>query len=353
MKQMHSTKQQVNDRLVYLDYARFFGMFLVVYGHVVHGFLETSRMQDMLAKSIYQFHMPLFFVLSGFGVSLKKHMGPLKGELINNIKRLFIPYVLWSITYIIFTVKHDALNSLHAKKIFKERLGAAVSLRGIAPIWFLAALFLSKCLLNIFIAKLNKDASVKRTVLALILFVIASFTAFYIRRHITLVKSLKAYLIVAFFRIWPTTFFVFLGYLLGRVREKLEKYAFAIFPISGIIFGSVCYISNNTVNIHTFYCKSMAMFLITGTFGSLMLICACMCLPKCLPIKKMGQASMDIMGLHYPPLPIYYFVVKAVNRVYAGMPAIGVTIALYMVCFLIHCIVFQPIRRLIHKIGNN
>ena len=42
----------------WIDMLRGFGMLLVIIGH--------SRCPDVLEKFIYGFHMPLFFVLSGF-----------------------------------------------------------------------------------------------------------------------------------------------------------------------------------------------------------------------------------------------------------------------------------------------
>ena len=47
-----------NDRLAWVDNAKAFGMFLVVWGH-------TSGIHQDAKELIYAFHVPLFFFLAG------------------------------------------------------------------------------------------------------------------------------------------------------------------------------------------------------------------------------------------------------------------------------------------------
>ena len=49
----------MNERLSYLDYARVFVAFLVIYGHL----LPVDDMQ--IRPYIYAFHMPFFFIVAG------------------------------------------------------------------------------------------------------------------------------------------------------------------------------------------------------------------------------------------------------------------------------------------------
>lgn len=60
----------MNERAIWVDYAKAIGIILVVYGHVIRGiynsdipldigFYETSN------NIVYSFHMPLFFFLAG------------------------------------------------------------------------------------------------------------------------------------------------------------------------------------------------------------------------------------------------------------------------------------------------
>ena len=54
--------------IVWLDYARTIGIFLVVFGHVLQQFssFEGYGICKTLWNYIYLFHMPLFFIISGF-----------------------------------------------------------------------------------------------------------------------------------------------------------------------------------------------------------------------------------------------------------------------------------------------
>ncbi len=54
--------------IVWLDYARVTGIGLVVFGHALQRFpiLEDSKELRWFWDYIYMFHMPLFFIVSGF-----------------------------------------------------------------------------------------------------------------------------------------------------------------------------------------------------------------------------------------------------------------------------------------------
>lgn len=58
---------QGGGRIAYIDAARFIGIFLVYHGHVVERMMYLGNAAAAHQyKFIYSFHMPLFFVLSGF-----------------------------------------------------------------------------------------------------------------------------------------------------------------------------------------------------------------------------------------------------------------------------------------------
>lgn len=54
--------------IVWLDFARVIGIGLVVFGHALQRFpeFEDSEGLKQVYGYIYLFHMPLFFVISGF-----------------------------------------------------------------------------------------------------------------------------------------------------------------------------------------------------------------------------------------------------------------------------------------------
>ena len=56
------------ERIVFVDYARALGIFLVVFAHCLQKYCDGM---DFSNHFIYSFHMPLFFVISGMLLSRK------------------------------------------------------------------------------------------------------------------------------------------------------------------------------------------------------------------------------------------------------------------------------------------
>ena len=97
--------------IIWIDWAKFIGIFLVVFGHVlqcVPEWQETSL--KFLWDWIYLFHMPLFFIISGYLYKQKTE---------KDIKKIFyalvLPYLLYQIMYsplmVIWVVKHPEVDS--------------------------------------------------------------------------------------------------------------------------------------------------------------------------------------------------------------------------------------------------
>ena len=54
-------------RVLFIDIARIYGVVLVYYGHIIESYMKAgSAVAAMHYKFVYSFHMPLFFILSGY-----------------------------------------------------------------------------------------------------------------------------------------------------------------------------------------------------------------------------------------------------------------------------------------------
>jgi fucose 4-O-acetylase-like acetyltransferase len=124
-----------------LEIAKIIGITLVVLGHVFGSGLFGAKL----------YHMPLFFFISGFTMKKEEHFNIL---LWKKIKRLFIPFVIYEIVFVL-------LNSCFYRiGIISQKLSSGkdyiVALEHImlfdnysillAPIWFSTALFFSSIL---------------------------------------------------------------------------------------------------------------------------------------------------------------------------------------------------------------
>jgi fucose 4-O-acetylase-like acetyltransferase len=92
-------------RVAWIDYAKAFGITLVVLGHVNSGLLKTPDlvMSDglkLINTFLYSFHMPLFFVLAGFVVFLRKK-GTLREVVRDAVLAVAVPYLVWSVLWIV------------------------------------------------------------------------------------------------------------------------------------------------------------------------------------------------------------------------------------------------------------
>lgn len=133
-----------NKRNVEIDIAKGIGILLVIIGH--------GAIPSWSKDAISSFHMPLFFILSGY---FFRNENPLT-RVQKDAKRLLLPYVVTMTVITLYTLvvhqlfKHDGwyyfTNSLWFW-IFPT--GAPGGLYFSGPIWFLFALFWTKSTFNI------------------------------------------------------------------------------------------------------------------------------------------------------------------------------------------------------------
>ncbi len=146
--------EKVN-RFDWIDYAKGLGIILVVYGHVIRGLNESKIISEKLYyysdTFVYSFHMPLFFILSGFLFQSSFFKRGIKSFFSNKVQTLLYPFVIWSviqisIEYIMSSYTNRGINS---SKLFTWIVYPH------AQFWFLHALFFIN-LINISLFSLSK-----------------------------------------------------------------------------------------------------------------------------------------------------------------------------------------------------
>ncbi|WP_321041620.1 acyltransferase family protein, partial [Veillonella caviae] len=97
-------------RIEWLDSLKGFAIFLVVVGHVVLGYIRADIFPQYynelqyIYNIIYSFHMPLFFLISGFLYKLtwsKKNTGVFK-KIGNKFLNMVPMYLVFSLTFWVF-----------------------------------------------------------------------------------------------------------------------------------------------------------------------------------------------------------------------------------------------------------
>lgn len=130
-------------RIEYIDNAKGIGIILVVIGHIIWGKNYPIEEAKTICNFIYSFHMPLFFIICGLCIKDTKSLNGITFK--KMVKNYIIPYLIWTIIYILI---FQSISVVEGKKSFIDlnntQFAHAITLCGIAPLWFLLALFISE-----------------------------------------------------------------------------------------------------------------------------------------------------------------------------------------------------------------
>ena len=358
MKTPHDSAGLSAKRYIQIDYAKCLGILLVVFGHAIQDIHANGIMNEYTTIAfnwIYSFHMPLFFILSGLGLCFKycKYQIINYSEEIKHLaKRLLIPYCSWSIIYLIGSCLFTALyKKVSVIDVVLKRGYAFISMRGAPPLWFLAALFLSN---SIFILLLKNKMFREKPLLSHILVItstiigtVMAYNWFESIRYS--IPYLWSYPLIAIFRLFPSLLYVEIGYCLGFIWDKILKtkqtLKVLLFSIFSGLFILIKLNLKCSMNMHTFSYSNIYCLLILGVLGSVALIILCCLLPNNMNILAYtGKKSMDIMILHYPPMPILRIVVVLFIKLRLGLCLCTITIITTWLCLTVSKRILEPIK---------
>ncbi len=267
-------------RIHYIDNMRGFLILLVVLGHTILGLSYLFDVSTPFGYALYliffitySFHMPAFFMLSGY---LRSDVLPKdKNALWQSIKRkliaLGLPYLLCSIAYWLIKL---LLSSFLVKPLDVQSL-LLIPIQPIEFFWYLYALLLMNIIADIieyfFRYKHNR-------IILFILFLIIGL--FYT----------TDYQIYVFIHLWQYFVFFYLGSIVKKYEKQFHSFMIPLVCLFGYI--AVFYINAYT-GVYPFYlCLG---FLATIFFTSCFLL-----LPnKPIPIlNQLGKSSMPIYIMH-------------------------------------------------------
>lgn len=126
----------ITNRLYWIDWAKVIGIYLVILGHT-EGVLGFNY--------IYSFHMPFFFIISGF---LYKHVS-FKDEAKKSIRTLLIPYFCFNAVLICYSLLNGTFNdTIIPNVLLSNQLQIKISGQHnyFAPLWFVTSLFVLRIL---------------------------------------------------------------------------------------------------------------------------------------------------------------------------------------------------------------
>ncbi len=126
----------MTERNPVFDMMKGFAIFLMVLGH--------CQIHDSLHHVIYLFHIPMFFIVSGYFYKPKEG----KTCLMSDLKRLIFPYSIFvTVVFLKFLVDAFRLDDFSTPIRFGKSI--LTGNFGVGPIWFLLALFWCREIFNV------------------------------------------------------------------------------------------------------------------------------------------------------------------------------------------------------------
>jgi fucose 4-O-acetylase-like acetyltransferase len=145
------TENKAEGRNDWVDYGKGVGIILVVYAHLLSsgyhaGLNIPERFFHLSDSTVYSFHMPLFFFLSGLFVenSLKKRGA--RSYILDKFLRIAYPYFIWSI----LQVSTEVIFSAQTQRGADIRDLSAIAYQPWGQFWFLYALLLMHLVYSVF-----------------------------------------------------------------------------------------------------------------------------------------------------------------------------------------------------------
>ena len=137
-------------RFIWIDILRGISMLLIVYGHII---IHCDKLGE-LTKYIVSFHVPIFFMISGFVFSLNEKLS-YKEYIWKKFKMVMIPYFIFGFLFLIsFALLGNGigaiLNRENEVNVFKNIFGIFYGnghdglLRQNSSLWFLPCIFITQ-----------------------------------------------------------------------------------------------------------------------------------------------------------------------------------------------------------------
>lgn len=273
-------------RNISLDIAKGIGIILVVLGH-------TKGPEEMM-NYIYCFHMPLFFIISGYLFNYEKWKNKFDAFIYNRVERLMIPYFMTTLFFFypfwLFLGRNFGegknLNISPWKEFIGIFYGSAVDhyMDFNTPLWFLPCLFIGEI---IFFFGLNL---IKSTNVRCATFLVISSIGAFIGHFYAMPWSIDVAMVVQIF--------FFFGYILKYKKIHINY----VIGISSLLIMLLVVYCQGGVDTATRHYNNIILYYIGGISGTLFILWCCKLIAKIRYISKVlsyfGVQSMSVFMWH-------------------------------------------------------
>ena len=277
-----------NSRVYWIDSAKGIGVILIVIGHLLY---DSSH--ELLIKLIYSFHVPLFFIVSGFVYCINDVSK--KQFVIKKLRRLIIPFICFSLV-----AGKRFIEAIYGGAVIKDLLCQIFYVDGKIffndPLWFLIVMF------EVQIIETFLDPS-KRSIKFHLVYATLIYLCGY--RGYTL-KYMRFMNYFGFNRLMICLFFFEIGYIVNTIhfpkkhpqRADLIQITLCIMLLSFwyVLAGRV----NGKISIYQMILSNYHVFILAALIGTAAILMICYYfLDKENVLFKLNKYAVLILGIQY------------------------------------------------------
>lgn len=305
------------ERIRYIDIYKGIGILLVVLGH-------TQMIPEYLTIWIYAFHMPLFFVATGFLIGRENlYERDSRDIILGRARSILVPYfwfsliaVLWDAVGIYFEPEQYNIDGL------MEKVWDSVTGYGVSVLWFLPAFFVGTVGYQILRKHLPFGVVFGFvTVISVAVLLINGIPDYVMGKSMTA----EIFLLKMVYVLWRGCvgmFFCAVGDALNQFLKSFEerKIHLVITGVSLLIIGSFLAIilsdkSNTMVSLRYLISGNIAIFLIESVCICSGILFLCRWIDICSPLEFIGRYSMIILVTHLD-LRVMNIAIKSGNKMF-------------------------------------
>lgn len=268
-------------RILWVDTAKTLGIFLVFWGHTLY---SGSHVASEINRAIYSFHMPMFFVLSGYVV--KTEIGNLGNFINKKYKRIILPALFFYVLTLPLFFFHIDVSDSGICSIIESVFYVYGELAYDKPVWFFV------CLFQIYIlSKIINLSKVKAKLLVLLC------TLCLILSCLSYMSDCKLFSLFGFNKCILGLFFYTCGMMLKRTNYRNYMFRVGLFLLPVWLLTGV--ILNSKISMYDMSLGCFSLFIISSLTGTLVFFPICKVLEKIIIIREYAKWTVFIVSSHY------------------------------------------------------
>lgn len=268
-------------RILWVDTAKALGIFLVFWGHTLY---SGSHVASEINRAIYSFHMPMFFVLSGYVVKTENDN---LGIYINKkYKRIILPALFFYVLTLPLFFHHIDVSDGDICSIIESVFYVYGELAYDKPVWFFV------CLFQIYIlSKIINLSKVKAKIL------VSLCTLCLILSCWSYMSDCKLFSLFGFNKCILGLFFYIWGIVLKRTNYKnyisyVGLFSLPVWLLTGVIL-------NSKISMYDMSLGCLGFFIISSLTGTFVFFLICKVLENNNLIREYAKWTVFIVSSHY------------------------------------------------------